>query len=40
MSKTMQEAMDAELKQAIALMNEANKLMENLFRLEEDEDNG
>lgn len=32
---TMQEIMDAELKQAIALLDEANKLMESLFNTKE-----
>lgn len=33
----MQEVMDAELAQAIALLNEANKLMESLFNTKEAE---
>ena len=32
----MQEVMDAELKQAIALLDEANKLMESLFGINEE----
>jgi hypothetical protein len=32
---TMQEVMDAELEQAIALLNEANQLMESLFGTKE-----
>ena len=32
----MQEAMDAELQQAVALLNEANKLMESLFGIKEE----
>jgi hypothetical protein len=32
---TMQEVMDAELEQAIALLNEANRLMESLFGTKE-----
>ena len=35
MSTTMQEAMEAELKQAVALLDEANKLMESLFNTKE-----
>lgn len=35
MSQTMQEVMDAERQQAIALLNEANKLMESLFNTKE-----
>lgn len=37
MNQTMQEVMDAELQQAIALLNEANKLMESLFNTKEAE---
>ena len=37
MSETMKEVMDAELEQAIALLNEANKLMESLFSTREAE---
>ena len=37
MSETMKEVMDAELEQAIALLNEANKLMESLFNTREAE---
>ena len=37
MSMTMQEVMDAELQQAIALLDEANKLMESLFNTKEAE---
>jgi hypothetical protein len=35
MNQTMQEAMQAEREQAIALLNEANKLMESLFNTKE-----
>lgn len=35
MNQTMQEVMDAELEQAIALLNEANRLMESLFNTKE-----
>lgn len=35
MSTQMQEVMNAELEQAIALLNEANKLMESLFNTKE-----
>lgn len=34
---SMQEVMDKELEQAIALLNEANKLMESLFGIKEEE---
>jgi len=37
MSTQMQEVMNAELEQAIALLNEANKLMESLFSTKEAE---
>jgi len=36
MSNQMQEVMDAELAQAIALLNEANRLMESLFSTKEE----
>ena len=35
MTSTMKEAMDTELAQAIALLDEANKLMESLFNTKE-----
>ena len=35
---SMQEVMDKELEQAIALLNEANKLMESLFGIKEEEE--
>lgn len=35
MNQTMQEVMNAELQQAIALLDEANQLMESLFNTKE-----